>query len=466
MRARRSTTLLAAAAAAALVVTAAPAAYAGKPGTWTTISGPGVVNISEPGMTRTADGTVHVAIQRTASNLDSIDVAHVNSKGTLTGRHAAVPGWEGTTEDPDLMIAPGGGLRMVFGGHRTLVSGDPYNEGYLYQAFAPPGGAPWTLASNMTPAVASPNGYASYGTGTTQLADGTLVTAFPLNSTITYQVGNLAPQSFTVPDCCAYDMTLVRSGNTVYAAWYANGDLPQHQGVFVRAIYPSLGPIIQAPGSVSGGDSLDTGQAVAMVARAGGGVYLAYLNGYPSAKAVALWRLGSSKPMLLKGTKGADNVAMSADPSGRLWLGFDNGDDDIAVVRTNTAATQVGALQTIRTPKGSTVYGVNIEGSGPSAHVVFNNGSAILHQQVLPGLSLKASPKKFKANQPRKVTFKVTDAGAAVKGAKVKAKGKSCTTNKKGKCTITFPKLSPQSFKVKAKEGGYAAAEVKVKVKK
>ena len=60
-----------------------------------------------------------------------------------------------------------------------------------------------------------------------QLADGTLVTAYPLNSTITYQVGNNPPQSFSVPECCAYDMTLVNDGaNTVYAAWYANGSYP------------------------------------------------------------------------------------------------------------------------------------------------------------------------------------------------------------------------------------------------
>ena len=71
-------------------------------------------------------------------------------------------------------------------------------------------------------------------------------------------------------------------------------------------------------------------------------------------------------------------------------------------------------MQRIKTPKNSTVYGVNIEGSGARGDVVFNNGSAILHQQVLYGLSLKAGPKKIKAGQKTQVTFKVTDAGAAV----------------------------------------------------
>jgi hypothetical protein len=465
MRSRRTTTFLATVAAAVLVVAAAPAAHAGKPGKWTTISGPGVINISEPGMFRTADGVVHVATHTSGGGLDSIEVAHVGTNGALTGISAAIPGWEGLTEDPDLLPAPGGGMRMVFGGHRTLVSGDPYNEGYTYFASSDASGVAWTLGPNTQPAVASPQGYASYGTGTTQLADGTLVTAFPLNSTITYQVGNNAPQSFDVPDCCAYDMTLVNDGGTVYAAWYANGDLPEHRGVFVRTLYPSLGPIMQAPASVTGGDSLDTGQAVAMVARAGGGVYVAYLKGYPTAQAVALWKVGTAKPKLVKKSKGADNVAMSAGPGGRLWLAFDDGDDNVGVVHTNVAGTKFGALQRIKTPKNSTVYGVNIEGSGGRGDVIFNNGSAILHQQVLYGLSVKAKPGKIKAGKKTQVTFTVSDAGAAVKGAKVKAKGLSCTTNNKGKCTLTFAGLAAQSFEVVAKEKGYANGYTTVKVK-
>ena len=466
MRPRRSATVLAAVAAAALVVTAAPAAHAGKPGDWTTISGPGVINISEPGMYRTADGTVHVAIQSSASSQDSIEVAHVATSGAFTGRSAAIPNWEGTTEDPDFVAAPGGGMRLVFGGIRTTTTGDPYSEGYTYFASSDASGSTWTLGPNTQPAVNSNQGYASYGTGATQLADGTLVTAFPLNSAITYQVGNNAPQSFNVADCCAYDMTLVNDGGTVYAAWYANGDAPADKGVFVRTIYPALGPVMQAPGSVTNGESLGTGQAVAMVARAGGGVYLAYQKGYPTAKNLALWKVGDAQPKLVKKTKGADNIAMSAGPGGRLWLAFDDGQDNIGVVHTNPAATKFGALQKIKTPKNSSVYGVNIEGTSGRGDVVFNNGSAILHTQVLYGLSVKAKPGKVKAGKKgQQVTFTVTDAGAPVKGVKVKAKGLSCTTDKKGKCKLTFSGLPAKPFEAVAKEKGYANGSVTVKVK-
>jgi len=461
---RRSSLVLSAAAAVAVLLVA-PTAHAGPPGTWTTISGPGVSNITEPGMYRTADGTLHVAIQ-TSSNLDSIDVAHVAASGALTGRSSAIPGWEGLTEDPDLIPGPGGGMRMVFGGLRTTTTGDPYSEGYVYSASSDASGGAWTLAPNTTPAVAGPSGHASYGTGATQLADGTIVAAFPLNSVVTYQIGNTAPQTFSVPECCVYDMTLVNDGGTVYAGWYANGNSPANKGVFVRTIYPTLGPIIQAPSSVTNGETLGTGQAVAMVARPGGGVYLAYQKGYPTAKNVALWRVGAAKPKLLKHSKGADNIGLSAGPTGRLWLAFDNGDNDISVVQTNAAATEFGAIQTIKTPKNSTVYGANIQGGSTRGDVVFNNGTAILHQQVFYSLSVKASPGKVKAGKKgQHVTFTVTDAGDPVKGATVKAKGLSCKTDNKGKCEITFSGLPAKPFKATAKEKGYADGTVSVKVK-
>ena len=73
----------------------------------------------------------------------------------------------------------------------------------------------------------------------------------PRAATIYYQVGARAGPDFTVADCCAYDVTLVQDAGVVYAAWYANGDGAANMGEFVRTIYPTLGPIIQVPGSVS-----------------------------------------------------------------------------------------------------------------------------------------------------------------------------------------------------------------------
>jgi hypothetical protein len=457
---RRSSTFLAGAALLTGTLGIAAPSQAGPPGTWTVISGAGVSNIVEPGTYRTADGTLHVAIVGSTSSLDSIDVAHVSASGALTGRHTAVPGWSGTTADPDLVGAPGGGMRLVFGGHRTTVTGDPYNEGYVYSASSDATGASWTLAPNTTPAVASNQGYVSSGTGVVTLADGTLVTAYPFNGTILYQVGSGPVQSFGTPACCAYDMSLAVDGaGAVWAAWYSNGGTPGAQGTLVRQIHPALGPVMLAPGAIEAND-----QAIAMVTRADGGVYLAYPRGELNNKGFGLWRIGTSEVRTVPGSKGADHLAMSNAPGGRLWLAFRDDDLHLRVVRTNPAATKFGAVQKVTTPKGSTVYQVGIEGGTGRGDVLINDATRIWHQQVLAGLTVQASPKKWKPGKVVAVKFTVTDAGDRIKGAKVSAKGHKCTTNKQGVCTMVFTKLKAARFTALAKKSQYAAGSVQLRV--
>ena len=249
-----------------------------------------------------------IPIQSGTPSTDSIEVAHVSASGALTGRHTAIPNWSGTTSDPDLVAAPGGGMRLVFGGHRTTVTGDPYNEGYVYYATSDGTGASWTLAPNTAPAVANLGGYVSSGTGVTTLADGTLVTAFPFHSTIHYQLGAGPVQSFDTPACCVYDMSLATDGSgAVYAAWYSNGGVPGAQGTLVRQIHPTLGPVVQAPNGVTGND-----QAMALVTRPDGGVYLAYPRGELNNQGYALWQLGTGTVRKVPGSKGATHLAMSA----------------------------------------------------------------------------------------------------------------------------------------------------------
>jgi hypothetical protein len=446
----------------ALVLGGAAPSQAGPPGKWTVISGGGVTNIDEPGMYRTADGALHVAMMR-GSTTDSIDIAHISATGKLQGRQAVIDGWSSLTEDPDLVAAPGGGIRMVFGGIRTTTNGEPYTQGYLYQAGSDPSGTAWTLAPDTQPALAHTSGYASYGTGATSLADGTLVTAYPLNSTIYFQVGAGAVQSFDVPECCAYDMAVASDGVNAWASWYGNGGSGGNEGTLVRQIHPTLGPIQQAPQSVSGGDSLGTSQAVAMVSTSNG-VFLAYLKGYPTAKAVVLWKLGTSIVKTVPGSEGASHVAMGAGPGGRLWLAWDTPSDDIRAVRTSTSGLKFGAVRDVSTPGSSTVYGVNIEGSSGTADIVFNDATRIWHTQVIPGLTLKASPSKWNGDKAVEVKFKVTDAGQAIAGAKVKALGETCTTAANGVCKIDFPKLGKGSYQVKATLEDYAPAKDKLKV--
>jgi len=446
----------------AVVVTTAPS-QAGPPGTWTVISGGGVTNIDEPSMYSTADGVLHVAMVRGNPSTDSIDVAHVSPSGKLLGRQAVVDNWSGLTEDPDFVPGAAGGIRMVFGG-LTGSTGDPYAEGYVYQTSSDATGTVWTLAPNTQPAIADVGGYASYGTGSATLADGTLVSAYPLNSAIYYQVGAGPVGSFSVDVCCAYDMAVATDGVNAWASWYGNGGSgASNEGTLVRQIHPVLGPIVRAPQSVSGSDSLGTSQAVGMVSTKNG-IYLAYLKGYPTAKAVVLWKLGTSSVQVVPDSAGASHVALAAGPGGRLWLAWDTPDDNVRTVRTSPDGKTFGAVQEASTPGSSTVYGVNIEGSVGTGDIVFNDGSKIWHTQVLPGLTVEATPGKWNGDKSVEVKFKVTDAGDGVAGAKVKILGEKCTTAGNGVCKIDLPKLAPGKYKAKATKEDYAAGKVKLKV--
>jgi hypothetical protein len=468
MRARS----LSVAVAAALVgaVGLAGPSVAGPPGSWTVISGGGVSNIVEPGLYRTADGTLHVAMERNnANNTDSIDVANISESGKLTSRVTAVDQWSALTSDPDLVGSPTGGVRLLFGGLHTTVTGEPYNEGYVYQASSDASGTAWTLAPNTAPAVAGTTGYVSYGTGATTLPDGTLVAAYPLNSTIYYQVGAGPLQTFDVADCCAYDMTLVQDNGVVWAAWSNNGDTEDSSGIFVRTVYPSLGPVSKAPGSSTTSGYLQLAQAVAMSARNGGGVYLSYCKGYPLCDSLVLWKVGSSSTTKVPGSKDAAQVSMSAAPSGRLWIAWATGSDEIFAIRTNTTAQGFGALRHLPQPKQSLgVYDIAIEGSRARADLLFNDSVSIWHQQLFAGLTLKASPNKWNGNGSVEVKFKVRDAGDPIKGAHVKAKWDgnklTCKTDDNGVCKLKFPKMGANKITVTAKKSGYAPDETKLKV--
>ena len=60
--------------------------------------------------------------------------------------------------------------------------------------------------------------------------------------------------------------------------------------------------------------------------------------------------------------------------------------------------------------------------------------------EACAGLKLTASPSKFTHTKATTVTFKVTDAGQGVKGAKVVCINKSATTDSTGTAKITYPK--------------------------
>lgn len=260
-------------------------------------------------------------------------------------------------------------------------------------------------------------------------------------------------------------MAMVRSGSEVWVGWYANGSTEETIGTFVRRIAPTLGPILKAPGSSVDTSAVPT-ERVALAARVGGGVYAAYCSGYPTCANIRLWKVGASRAMAVPGSRYAARIALAAAPSGRLWLSWGNNIPTVKALRTNRAATRLGATRDVGVPRGhNAIYALAMEGSTGRGDVVINVGDGFWHTQVLAGLSLKAAPTSWRHGTRKRVTFTVTDAGEKVRGALVRVGSRRCTTTARGTCQITFPTSVRAGRPVaRATKAGYAPGTRQLRV--
>jgi hypothetical protein len=143
--------------------------------------------------------------------------------------------------------------------------------------------------------------------------------------------------------------------------------------------------------------------------------------------------------------------------------------------RSNPGATKWGQPVTVKPPKGTSSFYELFGAANPSgpldvlALVATEPGIATWHSQVEPGLTLSADPTKIKRSKKTGVEFKVTDAGAPVSGAKVKAGGgASGKTGSGGTVTLKLGPFGKHAKLVKAKatKDGYALALTGVKLTK
>ena len=189
-------------------------------------------------------------------------------------------------------------------------------------------------------------------------------------------------------------MTLAYDSGVVWAAWYEQRRRRRRRmGLFVRTIYPALGPIIKAPESTStDGGTLSTqpgrrdrrpqrrrdllrllrGLSVLRQRRAVEGRQLPGAQGPRVGRRRAGGHLGRRRPAGC-GSPGTPRPTRSD------------------AVRTNTNGERVrrGAAPAGAEEVPGRLRPV-IEGTRARADIVFNDGTAIWHQQVFVGLTLKA----------------------------------------------------------------------------
>src|SRR4051812_31277485 len=130
---------------AAAVLLPAAGAAAGPPGTWTRVTPTTGVNIDQVTLLRGADGVLHVGwLQKNAADATKQDIATapITAAGKLGGTVPVETGWAGVS-NPALVAAPGGALRIFFGGIRT-TNGDE-TQTNLSTSSAPGAGSPWAL---------------------------------------------------------------------------------------------------------------------------------------------------------------------------------------------------------------------------------------------------------------------------------------------------------------------------------
>lgn len=458
------------AASAAQATAARPAPARAAATSWTEISNVSVTDQAMISLVRGSDGVLNGAFTRQDGMFKELWQTRVQADGIFLGNAAVMTGMDSMSRFPIYTATPGG-LRIMVGTQVAGGPGAPYANPGVYASDTDNAVSAWNYYTS--PILDASAAVTNEGVGAATLDDGTPVVAATSGSEIFYASGfGNAASFFSIGNCCTYDATVVTDGTNAAVAWQANGGVAGTTGVFARQIYPGLGgTTFKAPRS-----SVDTGsghaismsdQPTAAVVRDDGGTYVAYPIGYPTRMAVGLWKAGDAKATLLPSSKGAQRVALATTPSGRLWVAWSTSNGAIKLVRTSATGLKLGGVQTIKKPAAATgVFQVALEGSRNAVAVVINGGDRFFFTSVKPLPNFTASPTTLTKGKATTVRFTVKDAGVALKGAKVRAKGETCTTNAKGVCSIRFPALRKGSVTATATKGSsYAAATLKLRVR-
>jgi len=454
------------------ILVAACAAPSASAAPWKRVTTPDGASTDQVGLARTGDGVLHLAWSHpTGPNTEDLNHTIISSTGRIGATTPIQTGWTGFT-NAAVVVDPGG-LRAFWGGFRTTDSSDPQRE--TNTALSPDGGASWVLQ----PGQVVPDGAQSYASNTaaTVRGDGSTLQAFA-GTLGTWVHAGLSPASpnwdYQGPlGQYGYDPNLATdASNRSVMAWYssASGRL----GVLAQDINSDGSPI-GGPATMPGTSDMQVGMLgrTPLVARSGGGFYVAYATGYPTSDQIRVWRIGAGNaPRVARVKGGSPAVAIAAAGDGRIWVlwtkGF--GDPDVLARRSNEGATKFGATVNAGHPRGAKqAYKLDASAAGGAVDVLgnFNIGTSTTavtsYRRIRPGLTLRARPGKLRRGEPTEVRFTVSDAGAPVGGAKVAARGVSGTTDGKGRVILVLRARKPVT--ARATRSGYAAATKRLGVR-
>jgi hypothetical protein len=442
--------------------------------TWKQVTAPGGSNIDQVSLVRTADGVLHVGWRaQTSPTTDALYHTAISAAGQIGATSPIATGWA-VIENPALVYDVNK-VVALFGGIRTTAPNEPNQD--LNVAFSPDFGASWQVQTGSV----VPVGAQAYGSpvSATVLPNGTLLEAW--SGTLgTWAHAGLSQSSpnydYQAPlGHYGYDANIASDATgSAMLAWYSNAT--GHLGVFAQGVNPANGAPVGSAINMPGTSNMHVGMIgrTPIVARPGGGFFVAYATGYPSMNRIMLWTVGGGTSLVSKVARaGSPTVTIAADQKGRLWIAWTamvNGSPHVFARRTNRTATNYGAVVDAGRPRGAgSIYRLDASATAGALDLFANTSIGVssttstFYSRVLPGLTLLASPAKLHRGKTTEVTFTVRDAGAPVKGARVKAQGKSGLTNAKGKVTLALKGVR-RSVRARATASGYVADDVHLRV--
>lgn len=455
------------------LVVAACAASPASAAPWQRVTTPDGASTDQVALARMGDGELHLVWSHpTGPNTEDLLHTAIGANGRIGATNPVQSGWTGFT-NAALVLEPGG-LRAFWGGFRSTDTSDPQRE--TNTALSPEGGASWVLQ----PGQVVPDGAQSYGSHTAASVrpDGTTLQAFAGTLGTWVHVG-LSPATpnfdYQAPlGQYGYDPNLATDAlGQTFMAWYSNAT--GHLGVHAQLVGADGSPVGEAqtmPGT--GGMQVGMLGRTPLVARRGGGLYVAYPTGYPSSNQIRLWRIGAIRaPLIARVAGGSPAVAVAAADDGRLWVlwtkGF--GDPDVLAARSNPAGTRFGAVVNAGHPRDAAqAYKLDASAIRGALDVLGNfnisttTTAVTSYRRILPGLTLGARPRRLQRGERTDVRFTVLDAGAAVRGARVRVAGKSGTTGADGRVTLSLSSRRP--ITARATHSGYTAAAKRLGVRR
>ena len=457
-----------------------------KPGVWTELARTlGATYTGTPAVWLAPDHYATVIWDRDIHNTKyTYEGVVVEPDGIVSGVPVSIlggSGWVSLTTNPTL-VSHGTLPEIIFSGARDLANSDPYSKGCVYGAIAAK--PQWTLQAwslsndcvNLIPAGSETK------TGRLSAAWGGSVGG---ENAVLYRIGT----SPTIPATGTDDHVLAPGGgdigrtaeasdtagaDDVYVAWDQYFSKPSQDDGFYVKNASTNGPVLKAPGSDTNSvNNLFSAAAIAMATtNTHSGIYLAYCSG-GTACSLRLWRVGAATALKIPDSSPASDVAISAGPDGRIWVAwYNHSTNNVSTVRTNTADTAFGPVETYATPcLEDGLLGLS-SGSFGRLDVVLQcvDSSQLRTQdyvtQSLAGLSVRTSETVIKNAVTNTVEFKVTDTGDPVAGATVRVDGRVKTTNASGTVSVSFPKgTATGTYAVTASATNYFAAHGEIVVK-